>query len=921
MLSNLKFSLVIYFISIITYPIFSQDLSEDYKKDINKLYKYKDSNKDSTYYYANRLITYFKEKNEFDNVLSIYLFSNKSAIYFNDYQQIKNNLQKIDNILNQTNLDTINNIDKLKSLVLYDRSVYHYKLNDYKTTHTHLKNLINKTLKNSDSILDNENLTLVNNSYTIIAKMYSNDGKYDQAEEYYKKSIRLNSKKNKDYNYNINNTYRLLGELYQKQDRFKTSNSYLKKALNYSLTISKDANSIINEANNIARNYIALNQPDSAKHYLNYIKPYKDKNTSYGFLYYKSKAQLNISNNALENVENDYNEAISLLNKKWKGLKHPEIADIHQEFSNFYLKNEDYEKALYQNQLAINQVHSKDVINSSINNVIFLKLLKDKLLIQNKKEDYKNSINTSSLALSILDSLKPTFKNNTDKLFLIENAFPVFESGLSALYNSYKKNNNEDLIDKAFTYAEKSKSILLIEALLNTKATNYANIPKDIIEQEQFLKSKITYLEKTINTIRTDALEDELFNIKSQYRNLISELETNYKNYYNLKYNSEVINVRNLQNTLQNDELLITYFYGANSIYAIGIGKNTKEIIKVPVNDAFNKNLMNFHKEISNPKSNIETLSQNSNRIYTSLIEPFLQNTSAKKLILVTDGLLNYIPFSSLNISNTSIKYLIEDYAVSYVNSATLLFQLQEKQENNNKVLAFAPTFNSDNNNLLPLPNNKKEVKSILQHVNGDALTDTEASLQNFNTSSLNYGIIHLATHAIFNDTNPEYSFLAFSPNTKQEHLLYTKDLYNLKLNADLVTLSACESGIGELKRGEGLLSLARGFYFSGAKSIASTLWKINDNSTATLMDGFYSNLSKNNSKNVALQKAQLDFINTNRENTLSHPYYWSGFVLSGNTIPLNSTNYRLWIGLAVFLLLLLLLYFFKVKKRKPAKL
>ncbi len=118
--------------------------------------------------------------------------------------------------------------------------------------------------------------------------------------------------------------------------------------------------------------------------------------------------------------------------------------------------------------------------------------------------------------------------------------------------------------------------------------------------------------------------------------------------------------------------------------------------------------------------------------------------------------------------------------------------------------------------------------------------------------------------------------------------------------------LSACESGIGDLKCGEGLLSLARGFYFSGAQSISSTLWKINDASSAALMSDFYKNLSKGQPKDLALQQAKLTFVKQNKDNALSHPYYWSAFVISGNTEPLTSTHYWLWIIAGILLIVIL---------------
>ncbi len=310
--------------------------------------------------------------------------------------------------------------------------------------------------------------------------------------------------------------------------------------------------------------------------------------------------------------------------------------------------------------------------------------------------------------------------------------------------------------------------------------------------------------------------------------------------------------------------------------------------------------------------------------IYVRLIEPSLKSDDQKKLIIIADGLLNYIPFAALNTDPEGITYLAESHAISYVNSATLLSELRQRQPKEHTVLAFAPSFdgnvsvsNADRGKLLPLPNNKKEVEQILTSFNGRSFVDGEASLINFKSQLSSFGMVHLATHAIFDDAAPEYSYLAFSQNGNAiEDLLYVADLYNLKIEADLITLSACESGIGDLKRGEGFMSLARGFFYSGAASIASTLWKINDASTTTLMDGFYKNLSKGDAKDVALQNTQVEFLNANRENGFSHPYYWSGFVISGNTVPLSFSNNWVWVIIGAMVVLVGILFYFKFRKR-----
>ncbi|CAN0602674.1 unnamed protein product, partial [Ectocarpus sp. 12 AP-2014] len=221
------------------------------------------------------------------------------------------------------------------------------------------------------------------------------------------------------------------------------------------------------------------------------------------------------------------------------------------------------------------------------------------------------------------------------------------------------------------------------------------------------------------------------------------------------------------------------------------------------------------------------------------LLGPILELHPQEKIILAPDGLLNYIPFGSLVSNETEHRYLIQDRTISYVNSATLWSQLNNKKQNSANLLAFAPSFDANipsdgtrSQVLGNLPHNRNEVQQILTSFTGKSFINDQATLQNFTATLPDYSVLHLATHAVFDDKNPEYSYLAFTPKSESDDLLFVKDLYNLTLNASLVTLSGCESGIGELKRGEGFLSLARGFFYSGAASISSTLWKVNDNSS-----------------------------------------------------------------------------------------
>ena len=141
---------------------------------------------------------------------------------------------------------------------------------------------------------------------------------------------------------------------------------------------------------------------------------------------------------------------------------------------------------------------------------------------------------------------------------------------------------------------------------------------------------------------------------------------------------------------------------------------------------------------------------------------------------------------------------------------------------------------------------------------------------------------------------------IAFSQveNAEDDNMLMLAELFNQRLQADMVVLSACETGTGKLFKGEGIMSLGRGFTYAGARSLVMSLWQVNDASTAEIMRYFYAYLAKGMDKDEALRKAQLDFI-TAGDNQSAHPYYWAGFIAMGDMTPLiiiPQQSYWLWI-------------------------
>ncbi|MFX0558560.1 CHAT domain-containing protein [Maribacter sp. CXY002] len=903
-------------LALITVVAFAQEAP--YEKQIDglfaKAYEHLYINKDSAYRYFKEIEDLAKENKDWATVFETLITSNRHAGSFYDLNKLRDNLNCLDSlfIVHKTYLDSLPEKQLFTNSVLYDKGNYYFQLNDYRASRQTFVQIIDSLETLPDLAMDENLIDLLSVSYSFIAKMYTEEGKYDLAEQFYDKNIRYILQKKPNDLRSLNTNYSLVAELYGKKGEIGIANTYFKRALGFYLKDPSGTNGIIATAHNLTENYLKLSKTDSAQHYLDLANDYLGKEHHFASYHHRVQAKLKQKLDHYDEALNELNLALKLDKDRWNNANNEGIAIIYNEIAMLQAAFGQHASAISNYNLGLDQIEDFKEEGTTA-----LKLLKNKSVSLNRLggiDNYKTTIETLILGINTLDTLKPTFRSKADQLFLIEDAFPLFEAGLDAAYQLYISTNDDSYIDLAFWYSEKSKSVLLLEALLEAKATQFANMPSDVLERESELKSEITYLEKLIKNSEEDLIDqkDALFSLKEEYRQLVRKLEIDHKSYYDLKYNTATVSLKETQESLSKNELIISYFYGNKAIFAIALKGGEKKMFRIPIDADLEGKIKKVYEMLSDPKSDVMALGSATHEIYELLLKPILNSGDHKKLIIIPDGLLNYLPFAALNTNPRGISYLVENHAISYVNSATLLSELRQRQPKEQTILAFAPSFdgtvnvsNADRGKLLPLPNNKKEVEQILTSFHGRAYIDGEASLRNFKSQLSSFGIVHLATHAIFDDTSPEYSYLAFSQNgNTTENLLYVADLYNLQLDANLVTLSACESGIGDLKRGEGFLSLARGFFYSGAASIASTLWKINDASTTTLMSGFYKNLSKGDAKDVALQEAQVDFLDVNRQNGFSHPYYWSGFVISGNTTPLAFTYNWTWIIIGAIILL-----------------
>ncbi len=873
------------------------------------------SNQDSTYYFLDKLYDHSVKNGELINSLEALTKINDASLYYKNFEKLKSSLEKEDALFTrkEKKIDSLPEGTFYKFYYWYHKGSYFYNLNDYDRSEKFFFNTITSLEKFPDSIVKNDYsgfLTVANN---YIATMYRNQFKYAIAEEFYTENLRLHHvfESSKDEIYDTKN---LIASLKSAEKEYATSNRYARESIHYYLNNSPNShlNSLLSTTLLLMNNYLKLNQADSARIYLKKAKPYLLKRQRFKVNYLKVEANI-------AKVENNHTEALNLFKDALKELEDTEgngdyMAQIYNEIGELYYSNKNLRDALAYNEKALQLFTVKENFNIELranSKVTILKILNDISTIHDELGEDNNLnkvIENGFITIEKLEELRKSFFNDSDKQVLVENVLPIFELGIEASYQRYKNTANQVYIDTAFTFFERSKSTILLDALYKNNATRFSGIPDDLLEREKVLKVTIAQLEKKFKT-QDEKIQDQLFKYKREYETLIQNIEVNHPAYFDLKHNTQVVSIPKVQKSLHPGELVLSYFYGDNAVYVISITNKDKSIVKISTDNTDIQNILELQKMISDPKTTISNLAKASFQIYQKFVAPAITNTGIKKIVIMPDGILRNIPFEVLNTSNTKNDYLLNTVNISYINSATLWFQLQNSNKNKNEsLLAFAPSFNNDSD-FSNLPNATREVVQINQFFKGNVFVDKEATLENFKTNIKNHNIIHLATHAQTDNEIPEYSFLAFTPDKNKEYLLYVNDLYAMNINAEMVTLSACKSGVGDLKKGEGLLSLSRAFFYAGAKSLVYTLWNINDSSSSEIMEKFYENLSDGASKDEALRNAKLTFLEKHKEDNFKHPYYWSSFIISGNTTPLVSDSYLVWYVVASVLLIAIVVF------------
>jgi CHAT domain-containing protein len=262
-------------------------------------------------------------------------------------------------------------------------------------------------------------------------------------------------------------------------------------------------------------------------------------------------------------------------------------------------------------------------------------------------------------------------------------------------------------------------------------------------------------------------------------------------------------------------------------------------------------------------------------RLYERLVKPIRARLVSQNVTIVAHGSLHYLPFNALHDGS---QFMVERYSIRLLPAATVLkFLKASPGEKPGTLLAFG---NPDlNDRRYELAFAQAEAQNIVRVLpKSRALTRGEATKTAFRKYATDFRMLHIASHGEFDPDRPLASALLLAPDAGSDGRLTVSDLYSMRVDADLVTLSACETGLGKVANGDDVVGLTRAFLYAGARTVIASLWQVDDKATGELMTSFYESLAKNAGKREALRVAQLRFLKKQPE-----PFFWAAFQLTGS--------------------------------------
>jgi CHAT domain-containing protein len=789
---------------------------------------------------------------------------------------------------------------------LFAGTIY-YRLNKFDSAYIFYKKAENISEKYQLPLNEEERL------YNWLGGMYYETGNYKQATNYFEKAILLLSPSNsfyKDflikYKSNIASSllklekYKEADSIYQSILPFKINTNEIlqnigsinlnlgdeEKAISYFQKVHYNNSLNILLYNKMSKAYTAIGKPDSAEKYLslafeeNKNRNGTRKNVRHGLTFqYLAEKYLE---------ENKYKEA---------------AANFQEAVVQFYPAYN--ETAIYKNPENFSGVFSYiNLFNALTGKADAF----EKLYLQDKKpESLDAALNAYRSAFKLADYVEKTYDSDEARLFLNKIKYNVHDRPIHVSLQLYALTKKKEYLEEAYNFDQQNKAGILSLNVLESALKTQMGFNSELFEKESSVKAAITRL-----SLRAAQLPDTvgLQQITASIRDYEIELGklreqmNEMPGYRSKKFANAIPTITQVQHLLDKKTALLSYHLAKNELVILCITANELSYYQQAIDTTFFASIISIKNSLNNFKAEQKyDGTAMSARLYNTTIKPVWGKIkNLDKLLIIPDDELNSLPFEALQ--NENGNYLLEKFTVQYQYSTALLRDNLTTKTPDKGSLAMAPFSDKGSGMFAKLEYSKNEIENL----EGSILIDNAATKKRFLAAADKFGILHLATHTIVNDTIPERSLIAFYPvagSLQDENNLYVQEIYNLKLGSTrLVILSACETGTGQLAKGEGLMSLARAFTYAGCPNIIASLWKADDKSTAWIIQRFYYYLQKGASAANALQKAKLDYIQSpDIEKRFKTPNYWAHLVLTG--IPENKPGTLWWVWIIIIAVVL----------------
>ncbi|MEO6347348.1 MAG: CHAT domain-containing protein [Aquaticitalea sp.] len=642
-------------------------------------------------------------------------------------------------------------------------------------------------------------------------------------------------------------------------------------------------------------------------------------------------------------------KAISLATESHHFAKNSSFKNTLQDFrhtlnlAEVYFNLKNYKKA-YQYSTESLSFFEKDLLKvESSNDLMQIEYYKPKALLieaQSKyylypKKDEKflvSLLNDVEKGIDILSQRKTVVTSVEDLNLLISENTLLFDFAKQLNYDLYKMTHKQEYVDNLIKLHESSIYNRIRSRLGLKNNIAFKGVPQSVLDKETQLKkdlnASISDTEDASNAIDNLSKNTKTWNV------FLESLKQNYPKYYDMRYASIERPIDNIQKNIPENTTIVRYFFIGEQVFALLIDKEKKTLFSLN----FEAIKMDIY-SIEDNQHEVKKTSASLYKLYQYLWQPFEDQIHTKKIVIVPDRELFNLSFEMLtpkpiaSYKELATNSLLAKYIISY-NYSLFLIDNGSKIGYKDDFVAFVPEFDDKMKEnykiaihdsidldkayltLLPQPFTKDLAKSSTRLFGGESFLNEKSTEHIFKNSAKEHKIIHIGTHAESNNVSPELSRLVFAKSNDSsdtdDNYLYTYEIYNTNLSSNLAILTACETGKPSYQAGEGMISLAHAFNYAGSESILTSLWKIDEQSSAKIIDLFYKHIKKGLSKDEALQKAKLQYI-AEAEGRTVNPEYWAGLILIGDTAPIEMQSSQTWIywilaGLAFAFMFLLFL-------------